>query len=129
MYDPVTPATPASPTDVATTAKKDATDLLHEARQDAKTEVDAAASALEKLLAHAAGDAKPLLTEAEQAAIPFVLSKVPGPFAGIVGGFVQAALGTSEAAVNTAVDSAVTKGLAIAQAEIASVAHHLEAAL
>lgn len=109
--------------------KTDVKSLIDEARQSAKDGVDAAASAVDKLLLHAAGDVKPLFDELEQAAIPFVLSKIPGPFAGVVGGFVQAALGSAQPAANAVVDKTVAVGLAYAEAAIASVVHHLDVLL
>lgn len=127
MADPQKPDPTAQQS--VTDAKKDVNDLVVEARQDVKSEVDAAASMVSKLLQHAAGDVKPLFTESEQAASSFVLSKLPAQYAGAVGAFLQMALMAGGAPAEAAVDKLVLKGLAYAQAEIASAVHHLDAML
>jgi hypothetical protein len=115
-----------SQSQIATDAKNDVAAVKSQAITAAKEEVDTAASAIDKLLSTAAGDAPQVLTDAESATVPLILSKIPGSLGSEVGAFVQVALSATAPVVETALSAGVAKGLAYAQAEIAALQHHLD---
>jgi hypothetical protein len=88
---------------IVAAAKKSALVLLTDAH-----------TAVEKLLAIAAGEEKTLLSAAEAAAIPIIVDTIPPIFRGIVTPFIHAAAAKAEGPLNTAVDSLVSTALGLA---------------